>query len=131
MSWYIDSSAILKLLIAEKESAALTGFIDVKLMSSVLTRVEVIRSLHRISPEKIPDATLILANLDLTPVNPFIIDIAENFGPLITLKSLDAIHVASTIFLNTTVQGLITYDKQMIANAKMLGVHVVSPGMKS
>ena len=131
MSWYIDSSAILKLLIAEKESAALTGFIDVTLKSSVLTRVEVIRSLHRISPEKIYDATVILAGVDLTPLNPFILDIAENFAPAITLKSLDAIHVATTIFLNTTVTGIITYDRQMIANAKMLGVHVISPGMKS
>ena len=130
MSWYIDSSAILKLLIAEKESSALTGFIDVKLKSSVLTRVEVIRSLHRISPEKIHDATVILAELDLAPLNPFILDIAENFAPTITLKSLDAIHVATTIFLNTTVAGIITYDRQMIANAKMLGVHVISPGMK-
>ena len=130
MSWYIDSSAILKLLIAEKESSALTGFIDVKLKSSVLTRVEVIRSLHRISPEKIHDATVILDGVDLTPLNPFILDIAENFASAITLKSLDAIHVATTIFLNTTVAGIITYDRQMIANAKMLGVHVISPGMK-
>lgn len=126
----MDSSAILKLLVAEKESAALTDFIDFTIKSSVLTRVEVVRTLHRISPEKIPEAHSILIGIDMTPVNPIVLNIAENFAPIITLKSLDAIHVATTIFLNNTVEGLISYDKQMIKNAKELGIKVISPGMK-
>jgi hypothetical protein len=32
--------------------------------------------------------------------------------------------------LEGAVEGLITYDKQMIANAKLLGINVISPGMK-
>lgn len=130
MSWYVDSSAILKLLVAEKESAALTDFIDFIIKSSVLTRVEVVRALYRISPEKIPEAQSILQGIDLTPVSPAVLNLAENFGPLITLKSLDAIHVATVIFLDKTVEGLISYDKQMIRNAKELGIKVISPGMK-
>ena len=130
MSWYADSSAILKLLIVEKESAALTNFIDFTLKSSVLTRVEIIRVLHKITPEKIAQAQVILAGIDLTPLNPAILSAAENFAPAITLKSLDALHVASVLFLGAAVEGLITYDKAMIKNAKELGIKVVSPGMK-
>jgi hypothetical protein len=130
LSWYADSSAILKLLIVEKESAALTNFIDFTIKSSVLTRIEIIRVLHKIAPEKIAQAQVILAGIDLTPLNPAILSAAENFAPAITLKSLDALHVASVLFLGAAVEGLITYDKAMIKNAKELGIKVVSPGMK-
>lgn len=130
MSWYADSSAILKLLIVEKESAALTDFIDFTIKSSALTRVEVIRVLHKIAPEKIDRAQIILAGIDLTPLNPAILSMAENFAPAITLKSLDALHVATAIFLDKSVEGVITYDKAMIKNAKDLRIKVASPGMK-
>ncbi|MDP1852163.1 MAG: type II toxin-antitoxin system VapC family toxin [Candidatus Planktophila sp.] len=130
MSWYADSSALLKLLIVEKESVALTDFIDFTIKSSVLTRVEVIRTLHKIAPEKITDAQIILDGIDLTPVNPAILNVAENFSPSITLKSLDALHIATVIFLDKSVEGVITYDKAMIKNAKELGIKVISPGMK-
>ena len=130
MSWYIDSSALLKLLIVEKESTALTDFIDFTIKSSVITRVEVIRTLHRIAPEKIAEAQIILAGTDLIPVNPAILNVAENFTPSITLKSLDALHVATVLFLNKSIEGVITYDRQMIKNAKELGIKVVSPGLK-
>jgi predicted nucleic acid-binding protein len=130
LSWYLDSSAILKLLIAEKESAALTGFINFTIKSSVLTRVEIIRTLHKIAPEKTTDAKVILAGIDVTPLNSTVLNIAENFNSSITLRSLDAIHMATVLFLEKTVEGLITYDKQMIANAKLLGIKTISPGMK-
>jgi hypothetical protein len=130
LSWYADSSALLKLLIVEKESVDLSDFIDFTIKSSVLTRVEVIRTLHKIAPEKITDAQIILDGIDLTPVNPAILNAAENFSPSITLKSLNALHIATVIFLDKSVEGVITYDKAMIKNAKELGIKVVSPGMK-
>lgn len=130
MSWYLDSSAVLKLLIAEKESAALTDFIDFTIKSSALTRVEVIRVLLKIAPERVADAKAILAGIDVTPVNSAVLNTAENFNPSITLRSLDALHVATVLFLEKTVEGLITYDKQMITNAKELGIKTLSPGVK-
>lgn len=130
MSWYLDSSAVLKLLIAEKESAALTDFIDFTIKSSALTRVEVIRVLLKIAPERVADAKAILAGIDVTPVNSAVLNTAENFNPSITLRSLDALHVATVLFLEKTIEGLITYDKQMITNAKELGIKTLSPGVK-
>jgi predicted nucleic acid-binding protein len=130
LSWYLDSSAVLKLLIAEKESVALTDYINFTIKSSALTRVEVIRVLLKIAPERVADAKAILAGIDVTPVNSAVLNTAENFNPSITLRSLDALHVATVLFLEKTVKGLITYDKQMITNAKELGIKVISPGMK-
>lgn len=130
MSWYIDSSAILKLLISEKESIALVAFLDAPVKTSIISRVEVIRSLNRISPEKIAEGQVALSRFEMTPVSSPILMLAENFPMSITLKSLDAIHVATVIFLDKLVEGIITYDKAMIKNAKELGIKVVSPGMK-
>lgn len=130
MSWYIDSSAILKLLISEKESIALVAFLDAPVKTSIISRVEVIRSLNRISPEKIAEGQVALSRFEMTPVSSPILMLAENFPVSITLKSLDAIHVATVIFLDKLVEGIITYDKAMIKNAKELGIKVVSPGMK-
>jgi len=56
--------------------------------------------------------------------------VAENFAPEITLRTLDAIHVATVMSLEGTIEGLITYDKQMVRNAQLLGIKVLSPGMK-
>ena len=130
MSWYIDSSAILKLLISEKESIALAEFLDAPVKTSEISRVEVIRSLNRISPEKIADGQAALSRFEMIPVNSSILILAENFPAAITLKSLDALHFATVVFLNKTISGLITYDKAMIKNAKLLGIKVVSPGMR-
>ena len=130
MSWYIDGSAILKLLISEKESIALAEFLDAPVKTSEISRVEVIRSLNRISPEKIADGQAALSRFEMIPVNSPILILAENFPAAITLKSLDALHFATVVFLNKTISGLITYDKAMIKNAKLLGIKVVSPGMK-
>ena len=130
MSWYIDGSAILKLLISEKESIALAEFLDAPVKTSEISRVEVIRSLNRISPEKIADGQAALSRFEMIPVNSSILILAENFPAAITLKSLDALHFATVVFLNKTISGLITYDKAMIKNAKLLGIKVVSPGMR-
>ena len=130
MSWYIDSSAILKLLISENESSALAEFLDAPVKTSAISRVEVIRSLHRISPEKITEGEEALSRIEMIPISSPILILAEKFPTTITLKSLDAIHVATVVFLNKTIRGLITYDKAMIKNAKELGIKTISPGMK-
>jgi len=130
LSWYIDSSAILKLLISEKESIALVEFLDAPAKTSAISRVEVMRSLNRINPEKIAEGQAALSRFELIPASSPILILAENFPTAITLKSLDAIHVATVVFLNKTIRGLITYDKAMIKNAKELGIKVASPGMK-
>ena len=49
MSWYVDSSAILKLIFTEKETAALDKVMGNQYVTSMISRVEVNRSVNRIN----------------------------------------------------------------------------------
>ena len=130
MSWYIDSSAILKLIFIEKETAELDKVMNNAMVTSTLTRVEVKRAVSRINPEKLVVANDVLSQLQYTELDPQTMQLAEAFTPDITLRTSDAIHVASVLQINRAVQGIITYDKQMIANAQNMGIRVLSPGVK-
>ena len=130
ISYYLDSSAILKLIIKEAESDSLRKFINTKVITSALSRVEVIRTLSLNDESLIIAGQMVLEKFELMPLSRPILTIAENFSSQITLRSLDALQVASVIFLSPMVKSLITYDKNMIKNAKALGISVVSPGFK-
>ncbi len=130
ISYYLDSSAILKLIIKEAESDSLRKFINTKVITSAISRVEVIRTLSLNDESLIIAGQMVLEKFELMPLSRPILTIAENFSPQITLRSLDALQVASVIYLSPMVKSLITYDKNMIKNAKALGISVVSPGIK-
>lgn len=130
ISYYLDSSAILKLIIKEAESDSLRKFINTKVITSAISRVEVIRTLSLNDESLIIAGQMVLEKFELMPLSRPILTIAENFSSQITLRSLDALQVASVIFLSPMVKSLITYDKNMIKNAKALGISVVSPGIK-
>ena len=130
MSWYIDSSAILKLIFTEQETLALDKVMNNKMVTSTLTRVEVKRAVNRINSTKSKVANDVLAQLQYTELDSQTLNLAEAFSPDVTLRTLDAIHVASVLRISEAVQGIITYDKQMIANAERMGIKVLSPGAK-
>ena len=130
MSWYIDSSAILKLIFTEKETPALDKVMDNKMVTSTLTRVEVKRAVSRINSTNLKVATEVLAQLQYTDLDSQTLNLAEAFSPDVTLRTLDAVHVASVLRISDAVEGIITYDKQMIANAERMGIKVLSPGAK-
>ena len=130
MSWYIDSSAILKLIFTEKETLALDKVMNNKMVTSTLTRVEVKRAVNRINSTNSKVANDVLAQLQYTELDSQALNLAEAFSPDVNLRSLDAIHVASVLRISDAVQGIITYDKQMIANAEKMGIKVLSPGLK-
>jgi len=71
-----------------------------------------------------------LAQIQYTELDSQTLQLAEAFAPDITLRTLDAIHVASVLRISNAVTGIISYDKQMILNAKTLGIEVLSPGAK-
>ena len=130
MNWYLDSSAILKLILDESERTALLKILENKSITSRISRVEVIRTVTRLAPEHLILAYSELEKIDFFPVSTGVLNIAESFASHVTLRTLDAVQVATVIFLDRTVKGLITYDRQMIKNAQALGIKVVSPGLK-
>ena len=131
MSYYLDSSAIIKIIFKEDESAALAKYITEPAITSSISRVEVLRTVQRIDPSQVQLAQNELAKINIVEPIPSILTIAENFSHEVTLRSLDAIHVATLIFLGTATRGLITYDKLMAKNAEQLGLRVLTPGTKN
>ena len=127
MTWYLDSSAILKLIFQEDESAALARAIKDQCATSSISRIEVVRIVQRTNPESLSFAKAELSKLILVPISEAVIRIAESFTGLATLRSLDAIHVASALLVQNSIDGLITFDLHMARNARELGLIVHSP----
>ena len=130
MSWYLDSSAILKTIFDEQERPDLLRFLNSQSTSSRLSKIEVRRTVARLAPTKTAEVNLELDKINFLPISNPILMAAENFSSEITLRTLDAIHIATVMSLEGSIEGLIAYDRQMIANAKLLGIKVISPGMK-
>ena len=128
--WYIDSSAIIKLIKPEKETAALIKKLPNGLIASRITRVEVIRTIIRHEPDFLDATYDVLADIQMVAVEDAIITIAENLPQFIDLRSLDSLHMASALSIKNVIKGVITYDKEMVKAAEALGFKTLSPGMK-
>ena len=127
MSWYLDSSAILKLIIDEPESAAMRNIFNERSMTSVISRLEVVRNIRRLDPLALGAAQNILSRISMLPISEVVLKTAETITATTSLKSLDCIHIASMITSATPLLGIITYDKAMGANAEILGIQVLNP----
>ena len=99
-------------------------------VTSKISRVEVKRAVTRLAPDDLLLAENELAKITMMEMSEIVLRIAEGFSSNVTLRTLDAIHVATVLVLGKSIEGLITYDKQMIRNAKELGITVLSPGVK-
>ena len=124
---YIDASAILKLIKREKESDALYKSLPDEIVSSQIIRVEVMRTVVGSSDDLILEAQKRLRQISYLEVNEEVIRNASIFGTNISSRTLESIHLASALFLGQAIDGIITYDKTMIADAKLLGIPVLSP----
>ena len=128
---YLDSSALLKLLYEERESAALDEWLsaqsDVPVVSSELAKVEVVRACRRINPDALPEARALLAGLDLIPLTSDVLDEAADVGDTL-LRSLDAIHLASALSIRADVSAFVAYDLRLGDAAAVAGVVSVRPG---
>lgn len=125
---YLDSSAIVKLVIAEAESAPLRRHLRRRgpLTSSALARTEVLRALLDEGEVGVARGREVLSRLNLVRVNDRVLSAAGSLVPS-ELRSLDAIHLATALRLGDDVRELITYDERMIVAAKALGFRTASP----
>lgn len=126
---YLDSSAIVKLIVDEPESAALRDHLrrHARWSSSALARVEVPRAVRQHGAEATDRARLALARLDLVVIDDALLDAAARLSPP-PLRSLDAIHLASATALEDDLAELVTYDRRMLDAAEQLRLLAVSPG---
>lgn len=128
---YLDTSALLKRVIVEPESAAVRSRLALLasagdlLTSSALTWVEVHRALRRADvsdPDELTDAAL--SGIDEFPLRPAVLQQARIVGPP-GLRSLDAIHLASAVAIQA--QQLMTFDERLASATRGEGIVVLAP----
>jgi predicted nucleic acid-binding protein len=127
---YLDSSALVKLAMAEPESATLTRWLaeraDLPMVSSIIHRTEVLRAVWRASPDKLPRSYRQMRGVEIVPLSR---SIAEAAGVQVppALRSSDAIHLASALALGDDLTFFVAYDKQLLTAARDAGLAVASP----
>ena len=124
---YLDSSAIVKLVVHEAESAALRRFLrgHPARASCGLVRVEVPRAVAAAGTAAIRRARQIVATLDLVGLDDALLDAAGDLDA--ELRSLDAIHVAAARTLGEDLDCVVTYDRHMSIAAAAIGLTVAAP----
>jgi predicted nucleic acid-binding protein len=128
---YLDSSALLKLVHEELESAALADWLSARagmpVVSSELAKVEVLRACRRVNAEALPEAKTLLAQLDLIPLTSDIIDQAADVGEVM-LRSLNAVHLASALSIRADLSAFIACDHRLGDAASVAGLELLTPG---
>ena len=128
---YLDSSALMKLVRLEEESAALREWLSERpeqpVVSSELGRVEVLRAARRVDGRALTEAHAVVADIDLVPLDRAVHDLASDIGhPL--LRTLDAIHLASAVLLSDELTAFIAYDHRLTSAADAAGLISATPG---
>ncbi len=125
---YLDSSALVKLAIAEPESAALRQYLRRRrpYLVSALARTEVARALLPLGPAAARRGEEVLARVELIRVSDRVLTLAGSLLPA-ALRSLDAIHLATAQLLGEDLARVVTYDERMADAARAVGWSVIAP----
>ena len=122
----MDSSAILSVIFNEGNVQNISRALAGNMVTSELSRVEVLRNVTKTEESLLPHAQELLDQFDFIGMSTLILQRAAYFPVEITAKTLDAIHLATAETLSSIVDGIITFDKQMAKNAEKLGLKVFS-----
>jgi len=127
---YLDSSAIVKLVAAEPESAALVDLLKTggPAVASALAKVEVQRAVSRLpsSEAMTQRAKEVLDRIALIKVDDGILQQAADLEPA-ELRSLDALHLATALSVQEHLEAFVVYDRRLAEAAVGLGLTVGSP----
>lgn len=129
--WYLDSSAIVKFAVAERESASIAAWradLDGEdvLVTCELAVAEVLRAVQRVDG----DLDVALAHLDALEQVVVDRELLLSAGRLEPsgMRTLDAIHLAAAVAAGDDVSGVVTYDGRMADAAHRLGLATIAPG---
>ncbi len=125
---YLDSSAIVKLVVEEPESTALGRYLRRRrpLVSSALARAEVLRALLQEGDVGVARGRAVLGRIDMIRVTDRVLG-AAGVLMLPDLRSLDAIHLASAQLIGSDLGQVVNYDRRMLAAAQQLGLQAAIP----
>lgn len=128
---YLDSSAIVKLIVREPETDALFAALEQwpDRVSSALAEAEVHRALRRTRQPKSVHARAdaILATIGLIRLDAPVVSRAAQFTRP-DMRSLDALHLAAALTIGDDPDAFITYDDRQAKAAAAEGLKVIQPG---
>ena len=124
---YLDSSALVKLVVPEAESRALREALRSwpERVSSVVAEIEVERVGRRLGGGAIRRARSVLARLALVELDTEV----RGMAPLwpAELSVIDAVHLATALTLGDDLGAICTYDARLQDAASVAGLGVVAP----
>ncbi|MGH3002965.1 MAG: PIN domain-containing protein [Gaiellaceae bacterium] len=126
---YLDSSAFVRLLVAEPESQALRLALArwPERASATLLRTETVRALRRSGNDaRVSEARRLFRSMHLIRVDEPLLDRAGELEPR-DLRSLDAVHLAAALALGPDLGVMIVYDLRLGQAASAVGLEVASP----
>jgi predicted nucleic acid-binding protein len=130
---YVDTSALVKLVMKEAESDALRGWqasrTDADLVTSEISRIEISRTLQRngLTHDRVPYFVgRALRDLYILKMQDRILRRAAEFS-IAALGTLDAIHLATAESLREQIEGIVTYDRELSEAAQGLGIAAKAP----
>jgi predicted nucleic acid-binding protein len=126
---YLDSSAFVKLVIEETESAAVRTFLanrGARRVSSALLRTESLRAVRNLGPDALATIREGLRRVDLIGIDDRILDAAGLLEPQV-LRTLDAIHLATAMAVGDDLETIVTYDARMVDAARLMGLSTATP----
>lgn len=123
---YVDSSALVRLAVDEPGAEAVAALVGeaAEIVISVVALVEVRRALARVAPGYDPDDLL-----DQCTVIELQADVIGRAGIVepASLRSLDAIHVASALSVVEDLDAFVTCDQRQASAARAAGLPVQVP----
>jgi predicted nucleic acid-binding protein len=129
LAFYIDTSALVKLVVREPETVGLRDWLAETPRDPVtcdLARTELLRAVRRVAPDLLVQARMVLDLVTITDVTTAVFEAAGRLDPAI-LRTLDAIHVAAALDLGDDLEGMVTYDERLAQAAEQNGIRVSSP----
>lgn len=124
---YVDASALTKLVLDEPDSAAMRRWYveSDEVICSRIGIVETRRAVGRFRHDP-THLDVILRSVEVVEFDADIAREAAGLGPA-TLKTLDAIHLATAFAMGAEIDAFVTYDDRLADAARAAGLPVVRP----
>lgn len=128
---YLDTSAMVKLVAAEPESAELiewlNGRADEALATSAIGHIELVRAARRIGHTAVLAAQRISNGIDTLLLTESVAATARTIGRA-ELRTLDAIHLATAAVHRDRISAFCAYDVRLLAAAEAEELSIAAPG---
>lgn len=126
---YVDSSALVKLVLPEAESSSMIEFTAKfdTLVTSTIGAIEFRRAVKRHYAQQLWAVERVLAEMTILELSHEVRRTAELLEPTI-LRTLDAIHLASALVIREELEAFVAYDERLLEAARLAGIPTVSPG---